>query len=235
VNTTPDERINERILAKLAKTNYLEKVEAAHVRMPTQFSSPEMKRLHLRYFDSFQMNVHFISVIARTRLPEEVIEKLESNLTSQLDELLSDVNKDLVGSEKLYTDHAIATTAEYAAQPLAIDARVISGYGRRYLELMIKVDQLMPMIDTLSINGVISQRELTFRKSRYHKAVRSIAGAARNLAAGLRKRFFAAVEEGSATAGASAGSKSTAASGRAGNVAMPLSDTRGAEVALAGG
>jgi hypothetical protein len=189
-----DGRINERLLARLAKTDYLVRVEAARLKMPSQFSSPEIKRLHLRYFDSFQMNMHFISVIARTRLPQYVVDQVEASLGKQLDEATEEVNKGLVGGEQPYLAHGITSPAEYDITPLGVTVRVISSYGRRYLDLMSKVDQLMPMLDTLAICGVISQGQLNLRKALFAKSVRRIASSARNLAGGLRKRFFAAAE-----------------------------------------
>jgi hypothetical protein len=77
-NTLPikldDGRINNRILAKEAKEDYLACVESARRKIETTFYSPEIKRLFLRCFDSMQLNTHFISVIARTRISHEAIE-----------------------------------------------------------------------------------------------------------------------------------------------------------------
>jgi hypothetical protein len=81
-----DGRINERILRKEATKDHLTKVESASKKIATGFRSPEIKRLFLRYFDSMQLNVHFISRITRTKLPHEVIEQVEEQLAGQLKE-----------------------------------------------------------------------------------------------------------------------------------------------------
>ena len=63
---------------------------------------------------------------------------------------------------------------------------MISPFGRRYLELMTKVDQLMPMLETLAIDEVIEVAQLDLQKGLAKKSVRQVAGAARNFLAGLR-------------------------------------------------
>jgi hypothetical protein len=68
---------------------------------------------------------------------------------------------------------------------------VISAFARRYLGLMTKVDQLMPMLETLAIDEVIEFAQLSLQKSLVKKSVRQVTGAARNLLAGLRKRLNA--------------------------------------------
>src|SRR5262249_18477710 len=59
------------------------------------------------------------------------------------------------------------------------------------LELQLKVDQLMPLLETLAINDVITQRERGTRKGSFKGAVRGVASSLRRLANGLRKRMNA--------------------------------------------
>ena len=71
---------------------------------------------------------------------------------------------------------------------------MISSFGRRYLELMTKVDQLMPMLETLAIDDVIEVAQLDLQKDLAKKSVRQVAGAVRNFAGGLRQRRNAEAE-----------------------------------------
>lgn len=64
--------VNARILAKEAKADF-RRVEAASLKLPTRFTSAEGKRFFVRVFNTLQLNAHFISVIARTRLDHEDI------------------------------------------------------------------------------------------------------------------------------------------------------------------
>ncbi|MBZ5637109.1 MAG: DUF1845 domain-containing protein [Acidobacteriia bacterium] len=186
-----DGRINNRILAKEAKKDYLARVESARRKIATTFYSPEIKRLFLRCFDSMQLNTHFVSVIARTRIPHEAIEQIEANLRDQVEAMTNEINRAIDGAEALFKGHGITTLAVYDARPLALEVRVISGLGRRYLEMISKVDQLMPILETLAIDDVISQRELDLQKALFKKMIKQVTNSARVFAGGLRRRMNA--------------------------------------------
>jgi hypothetical protein len=191
-SVTPDDgRINERILARETKIDYLARIEAAHIKINVSFSSPEIKRLFLRFFDSAQLHMHFVSVLARTRLPHEIVERVEQDIADRLEAQIKDVNTAIDGAATLFHNHGITSQAEYDAQPMNLIVRVVSRYGRRYLELLMKVDQLMPLLENLAINDVITPRELDIRKGSFKNAVKSVAYSSRRLASGLRKRMNA--------------------------------------------
>ena len=46
-----DGQINQRLLAREAKTDYLARIESVRRLIPATFSRPEVKRLFLRFFD----------------------------------------------------------------------------------------------------------------------------------------------------------------------------------------
>jgi len=186
--------INARILAKQAKVDF-RRVESASRKIQTTFYSPEVKRLFVRYLNSMQLNIYLISVIARTKLPHVVVEKVEGSLKDQLEKLHADVNAAIDSAEALCKTHGITRLATYDTEPLAIEVKVISSFGRRYLELMTKVDQLMPMLETLAIDDVIEVTQLDLQKALAKKSVRQVAGAARNFAGGLRQRMNAVAAE----------------------------------------
>ncbi len=106
----------------------------------------------------------------------------------------AEVNGALDGAEILCKTHGITRLASYDTEPLAIEVKVISSFGRRYLELMTKVDQLMPILETLAIDEVIEVAQLDLQKALAKKSVRQVAGAARNFAGGLRQRMNATAE-----------------------------------------
>jgi hypothetical protein len=187
--------INARILAKEAKVDF-RRVESASRKIPTTFYSPEVKRLFARYLNSMQLNTYLISVIARTKLPHVVIETVEGALKERLEKLHAEVNEAIDSAEALCKVHGITRLATYDTEPLAIEVKVISSFGRRYLELMTKVDRLMPMLETLAIDDVIDVAQLDLQKALTKKSVRQVAGAARNFAGGLRQRMNAVAAEG---------------------------------------
>ena len=180
--------INARILAKEAKADF-RRVESASRKIHTTLYSPEVKRLFVRFFNSMQLNIYFISVMARTKLPHEVVEKVEDALKGQIERINGEVNQALDTADLLCRENAITSLATYDAEPLTIEVKVISPFARRYLELMMKVDQLMPMLETLAIDELIEIKQLDLRKALCKKSLRQVAGAARNFAGGLRRRM----------------------------------------------
>ncbi len=68
--------VNTRILAKKTKADF-RRIEAASLKMRVCFASAEGKCFFVRLFSTLQLNTHFISVIARTRLDYEDVAKAE--------------------------------------------------------------------------------------------------------------------------------------------------------------
>ncbi len=182
--------INDRILAREAKTDF-RRVEAASVKVLTHFTSAEAKRLFVRFFNTLQLNGHFISVIARTKLRHEDVERVEAALRERLEAVTDELNKAIDGAEALFKSHGITSFATYDTRPLAIEVGLISSSGRRYFELLNKLDQLMPLLQTLEIHEVITARDADIQRAGFKRMIRGVAGMARNLASGLRRRMNA--------------------------------------------
>ena len=141
---------NARILAREAKVDF-RRVEAASLKIATRFSSAEGKRMFVRMFNTLQLNMHFISVIARTRLDHEDIGRIETALRGRIDAATTSLNEAIDGAEALFKAHGITSLASYDTVPLDVDVRVLSSISRRFLEVLVKLDQLMPLLQTLEI------------------------------------------------------------------------------------
>ncbi len=182
--------VNARILAKEAKADF-RRVEAASLKMPTRFTSAEGKRFFARLFNTLQLNTHFISVIARTRLDHEIVAKIEDTIRVQMDAVTENLNKAIDGAEALFQGHGITNPATYDTVPLDVDVHVLSSIGRRFLEVLGKLDQLMPLLQTLEIHEVITTQAVDVQRASLKRQVRDVANGARNFAMGLRRRMNA--------------------------------------------
>ncbi|WP_226495525.1 DUF1845 domain-containing protein [Ferribacterium limneticum] len=180
--------VNARILAKEAKADF-RRVEAASLKIPTRFTSAEGKRFFARLFNTLQLNTHFISVIARTRLDHEDVAKIEDAIRTQMDAVAENLNQAIDQAEALFKAHAITSVATYDTVALDVDVHVLSSIGRRYLEVLGKLDQLMPLLQTLEIHEVITTQTVDIQRASLKRQVRDLANAARNLAMGLRRRM----------------------------------------------
>lgn len=186
--------INQRILAKASAGDY-RRVEQASIKQRTRFDSPEAKRLYARYFHSLQLNAHFISEIARIRLEPEQVEKVEQMMRARLERLTQEIDRAIDGAALLLQGEGVTAPATYDAQPLELEVGVISSFGRRYLEALLKFDRLMPMLRTLEIYEVITTSEADKRRAQYKKQVRGVAMGVRILAGGLHRRMNESVEK----------------------------------------
>lgn len=202
--------VNARILAREAKADF-RRVEAASLKVRTHFTSAEAKRLFVRMFNTLQLNAHFISVIARTRIDHQDVERVEASLRADIDAAKNKLGQALDAAEALFKAHGINSFATYDTQPLEIEVGILSSSGRRYLEVLNQFDQLMPLLQTLEIHEVISTQALDIQRAALKRQVKDIANSARREATGLRRRMNALAArdgvqgEAAARPGASAG------------------------------
>ena len=180
--------INARILAKEVKTDF-RRVESASLKMTCRFQSAEGKRLFVRYFHSLQLLVHFVSVIARTKLEAEDIEKVEASIRQKLEAVNKEMNTAIDGAELLFRNHAITTFATYDTQPLELKVGIISSSGRRFYEILEKFDQLMPLLQTLEIHEVITVKDADIQRHGMKRSLRTMMRSIRSLASGIRRRM----------------------------------------------
>lgn len=179
--------INHKLLKRQSAAP-LATIESAGRTVRMSLSSPEGKRLFLRFLDITQLHMHYVSKIARLSLPDPDVEAVEQQVLDLIVEKLQAVDLEMVRVEQQLRLHHIDSLATYAIDPLVLDARVLGKIGRRLLELIGKIDQLMPMLETLAIDELISESQLNIKKSVFKKAVRSVAGVVRTLKSGLQKK-----------------------------------------------
>jgi hypothetical protein len=150
-----------------------------------------MKRLYLRFFDVTSLNVHFIQVYCRTRLPHEMVVQAEGFLESAISKAVADVDGDIIRAQQLLDANGIRSLANYLAKPLRVDVRVLSPITNRYLDLFVKTDHLLRILETLQISGAIKIEDCDTRRAMLKRQARRIASSARNLSEGLRQRLNA--------------------------------------------
>jgi len=182
--------VNARILARENKADF-RRVEAASLKIRAAFASAEGKRMFVRYFSTLQLSVHFISVIARTRIDHADVAKVEAVMREQMDKAAEALNKAIDGAEALFQTHGITSPATYDTVPLVVDVGVLSSFGRRYLELLSKLDQLMPLLQTLEIHEVVTTQAVDIERAGLKRKVRDVANGARSLATRMRRAMNA--------------------------------------------
>jgi hypothetical protein len=178
---------NRKLLARkaAAKTDH---IESASRKVAITLCSPEGKRLYLRYFEITQINFHYITVFARIKVSWQDVEKFEQELRALLDNGLTRVNQALVDTAAKCVASGVTSLATYDVEPLGFDAKVFSTLDRRLLDLIEKVDQLMPMLETLCIEEVLTPSQLIIEKLCFKKTVRGVAREAHIIRGSLERR-----------------------------------------------
>lgn len=182
--------VNARILARENKADF-RRVEAASIKLKASFASAEGKRMFVRYFSTLQLSAHFISVIARTRIDHADVARVETVMRDQMDKAAAALNKAIDGAEALFEAHGITSPATYDTVPLEVEVGILSSYGRRYLELLGKLDQLMPLLQTLEIHEVVTTQAVDIERAGLKRKVRDVANGARSLATRMRRAMNA--------------------------------------------
>jgi hypothetical protein len=180
---------NERILNKKEYRADFRRVEGASLKRKTALASPEAKRLFARCFYSLQASMYFISHLGRTRLDHGVIERVEADVRAALEAGAKEINNAIDQAEALLRHHQIEALATYDAVPLVEEIGITSSFGRRYFELIHKLDVIMPMLETLAIEEIITEREHERRRSRFKRVVLRVSTKARNFWSGVRRRM----------------------------------------------
>lgn len=117
--------------------------------------------------------------------------KVEKAIRAQMDNVSHSMNKSLDAAEALCQQHGVTRLATYDTQALEMEIGVISSTTRRYLEVLLKLDQLMPMLQTLEIHDVLTLEQVVNQRSILKRQVRNIALSVRGFANGLRRRMHA--------------------------------------------
>lgn len=179
---------NARILAKGTKADF-RRIEIPSLKVAVTLHSAEGKRVFLRLFNSLQVNMHLVSVIARTRLPNPDIDRLETLVRGRLAKAAAHLDEVIEEAERQCQQQGITTVATYDTVPLALDVKVLSSISRRFLELICRFDQIMPLMRTLEIFEVISLYELDTRCAELKNRLRDVARGARGSANTVRRKM----------------------------------------------
>jgi Transcriptional regulator AcaB len=180
---------NRRILAKDEHRADFRRVEAASLKRRTRLASAEGKRIFARCFYSFQASIYFVSALGRTKLPHEYVEQIEQAVRNKLEDSTKEINQAIDGAELLFKNHSIEIAATYDTVAMEVEVGITSALGRRYFELIHKLDQLMPLLQTLEIEEVITEKQVEQQRSRFKRLVLAMTSTTRNFAMGCRRRM----------------------------------------------
>lgn len=174
IECDPDD-FNARMLAKIAKSR-LTHYEGSHIPFEVVLRSPEIKRVFARSFNSFQANMFIMLAQARQQFPQGVIDSVEQDIRKSISQCMEQTKREIAAAVKLCEKNGVARSVEYADEPIVVSAHVISSDGLRYLQLVLKIDQLMVMLETLAAAHLVGGKTLDRRKKHFKRTVLQIPG-----------------------------------------------------------
>jgi hypothetical protein len=190
----PSRRSNDELLQRLEQKNPLLGLGCSYSPYPIRLWIHEMKHAYVECFRFASKHVHFIHFKARSRLPNDVVAKVEDDLRAQVLRANADVDDAIVQAETLMRANGITlavTDTPNCSPPLCHTAEIISPLTNRYIQLIEKTDYLLRALDLLFQQEVIPIDEYNRRRSHFKRHVKRFYYACRRFDEGLRARMNA--------------------------------------------
>ena len=187
-------RSNDELLQRLEEKNPLLGLGCSYSPYAIRLWIHDMKNAYVECFRFASKHVHFIHFKARSRLPNEVVAKVEDDLRVQILKANEDVDDAIVQAETLMKANGITlaiTDAPNCTPPLCHTAEIISPLTNRYIQLIEKTDYLLRALDLLFQQEVIPIDEYNRRRSHFKKHIKRFYYACRRFDEGLRARMNA--------------------------------------------
>lgn len=180
--------VNARILKREVQVDF-RRVEAAGIQLNVRLYSSDGKRFLLRSYNSFQLLNHFISTIARIRVDGARIRRIEEKMRASIELVSNQLDVALDKAEQLFKANGITQPGLCLTVPLDIQVYVLTSMSRRYLEAITKLDQLMPVLQTLEIYEICSMDEIDQQRAALKRGLREVVREARTMAGELRQEM----------------------------------------------
>jgi hypothetical protein len=187
-------RSNAELLQQLEERNPLLGLGCSYSPYPLRLWIQDMKNYYVDFYRFASKHVHFIHFKARSRLPNEVVARVEADLREQVLKANDEIDAAIVQAETLMKAHGITlsvTDTPNCSPPLCHTAEIISPLTNRYVQLIEKTDYLLRALDPLFQREVITMEEYNLRRGLSKRQVKRFYYACRRFDESLRGRMDA--------------------------------------------
>jgi hypothetical protein len=185
-------RSNDEIVRRLHEKDPLEGLGCYYKAYPVRLFIQDMKNYYEDYFGHASRHVHFIHWKARSRLPNEVVARVEQSLKDQIKAATTAVEDAIEQCEVLMKSNGITLEIHgtpSCSAPLTHTAKVISPLTNRYIQLIEKTDYVLRALDALFTDEVITMEEYNVRRGLLKGIVKRFYYSCRTFDEGLRARM----------------------------------------------
>ena len=187
-------RSNAELLQQLEEKNPLLGLGCSYSPYRVRLWIQDMKNYYVDLFRYASKHVHFIHFKSRSRLANDVVARVETDLRDQVLKANEAIDDAIAQAEALMRAHGITlsvTDTPNCSPPLCHTAEIISPLTNRYVQLIEKTDYLLRALDPLFQQEVITMEEYNLRRGFFKRQVKRFYYTCRRFDEGLRGRMDA--------------------------------------------
>jgi hypothetical protein len=173
-------------------------VFSVSVKLNTEFA----QRVYKRCFDRLKADLYVLTVRTRAGGMDEAAKAIETILSEAFGSVRKDLDSELERSDALLDDVKLTDLAEYDGVP-TIKAAYSTPRAKEFLDLLLKMDQLLMRYDALWLSGHIETQQRWARCQNWQRRLTKVANRLRELGnrtrTGLTREAEKRVQAGSAT------------------------------------
>lgn len=214
-----------------ARRDWMEKFDGPVAVKNVVLGSPTVRHMHKRTFEHVGRNVHFISVFGRILAGEASIAPAEEEIYKRIDEVRTALERKISATEATLVDAKVNTTETSFNKKETIESKIIVPAQKKYLDILDLADRLMLLVNTLWLEGEISDKSKSKAEHDLKNLIRQIPSTTRKLRVYLQGKI---VEESNKANASPEAKKAMAQLQASGETQVPNDGLEEEETATAG-
>ena len=202
----PTVRMGNAELEK-ARQDWILKFDGPMVEKNFTCGSPLIRQMHKRTFDHIGRNVHFITVFGRILAGESSIAEAEEAIYQRISEVKISFERKIAVSKAALLDAQIDPEKTIFNKHETIKSLIVVPAQKRYLEVLQLADEALRLMNTLWLEGEITDKAKSRAELEFKQLIRQIGSTSRKMRIYLQGK----INEASNKEGASSAIKKAAA------------------------
>ncbi len=190
-----------------ARAEWFAKFDGPVVEKVFVCGSPMIRQMHKRTFDHIGRNVHFITVFGRILAGEASITEAEEAIYQRINEVKVSFERKIAVSKAALIDAQIDPEKTSFNKKESIKSLIVVPAQKRYLEVLQLADEALRLMNTLWLEGEITDKAKSRAELEFKQLIRQIGSTSRKMRIYLQGK----INEASNKEGASSEIKKAAA------------------------
>lgn len=183
----------QRLTRNNSNKNWLNNFSGPILKLPITLKSPLVQHMFKRVYDITGRHAHYIQVLGPVLLPRdegsaEALQACNDLVTNTIQNGMEHFDKSIQQLEAVIADANIKVRPTYQS-PQLIEAPVLSPIQRQFLDLFLKADELVEVMDTLYLHGEMPDKDRSELQRAIKWRLRNVAASSENMFNSIRKRI----------------------------------------------